>query len=99
MNQKPLSADSAASSDAAEIAGPGGIAMTGGDLTPPQNAGEKLETAMEDRKGEQRMERRQLAGQVEQQNQARNPSATDPDGMPDAVSGDAANHKSDTDSK
>ncbi len=56
-------------------------------LTPPQNAGEKLENAMDERRGEQRMQRRQMEGQVEQQTHSHNPSATDPTGMPDAVTG------------
>lgn len=82
MNRKSINHEAAT-----EIEGPGGINMTGGDLTPHQNAGEKMDNANDERHGEQRMERRQMAGGVEQQTQVRNPSASNPDGMPDAIHG------------
>lgn len=72
---------------ATDIDGPGGIHLTGGDTTPPQNAGATLERATDERKGEQRMEKRQLAGAVEQQTQSHNPSLTNPDGLPNPVQG------------
>jgi hypothetical protein len=70
-----------------EIEGPGGIKMTGGDLTPPQNAGETLATVNKERRDSQKMEERQLAGDVEQQRTSLHPSAADPEGMDEPVQG------------
>lgn len=70
-----------------EIDGPGGIKMTGGDLTPPQNAGKTLATVNKERGDSQRMEERQLAGEVEQQNSALHPSSTNLEGTEEPVQG------------
>lgn len=70
-----------------EIEGPGGIKMTGGDLTPPQNAGETLATVNKERRDSQKMEERQLAGDVGQQRTSLRPSAADPEGMDETVQG------------
>ena len=72
-----------------ELDGPGGLKMTGGDLTPPQDAGETLDEVNKERGGAQRMEERQQAGEVEQQNRALRPSSIDLDGLPEPVQGEA----------
>jgi hypothetical protein len=98
MNSRPASQDAAPTDTAThavpateksahEMDGPAGIRMTGGDLTPHQNAGAVLENATDQRRGEQRMEARQMAGVVQQQTQAHNPSASNPEGLPNPVPG------------
>jgi hypothetical protein len=82
MNEKSITTNSAKQLD-----GPGGLQMTGGDLTPPQNAGETLDALNEQRHAEPRMEQRQQSGAVAQQTLAQKPSATNPEGVPDPIPG------------
>lgn len=73
--------------DKTDIEGPGGIEMTGGDLTPPQNAGALLDQVNDERRGEQQMQRRQMAGGVAEQTTTHSPSTSNLEGVPHPVSG------------
>ena len=75
--------------DKPELDGPGGLKMTGGDLTAPQDAGETLDAVNQERGGAQRMEERQQAGEVQQQNRSLRPSSSGLDGSPEPVQGQA----------
>ena len=76
---------------AQEMPGPAGADVTGGERTSKQDAGARLEDLNDQRKGESRMEKRQLAGAVEAQTQHHRPSAANPEqGVPASVSGDDA---------
>lgn len=72
-----------------EMPAPAGAEVTGGERTLPQNAGARLDDLNDQRHGESRMEKRQMAGGVESQTQHHRPSASAPgEGFPAAVSGD-----------
>lgn len=63
--------------EAHEVAGPGGANMTGGDVTPHQNAGEVADAATHERSEDQKMEERQAAGEVGKQREDLHPAAKD----------------------
>lgn len=73
---------------AGELSGTDGQHVTGGDRTPKQNAGARLDELNDQRHGERRMEGRQMAGVVESQTQVHRPSASEPGGeFPTSVEG------------
>ncbi len=76
---------------AQEMPAPAGADVTGGERTEKQDAGARLDDLNDQRRGEGRMERRQVAGVVESQTQHLRPSAANPEqGSSAPVSGDDA---------
>lgn len=75
-----------------EVAGPGGADLTGGDVTPPQDAEDAAEESTQVRVGEQEMQERQHSGEVAQQTEELHPKAED-------SAGDEAILNSDDDAK
>src|SRR5690606_18718711 len=70
--------------NAGEVAGPGGAEMTGGDVTPAQDAGVASDAVNDTRGNAQRMEERQQAGEVGSQNEDLHPAAQDSSGGNDS---------------
>ena len=74
-----------------EMPQPAGIDVAGGERTPHQDAGAALDASNQERGKSQRMEERQLAGEVGEQTLDHRPAAANPDGgNPPAVPGDEA---------
>lgn len=65
--------------EAAEVAGPGGAAVLGGDLTPAQDAGEAMQENLDQRAAEQEFGRQQQGGEVETQTKDLKPHPAHPD--------------------
>jgi molecular chaperone GrpE len=63
---------------AADMAGPAGADVTGGDVTPPQEADAASERHNRTRTDNEDMEQRQMGGEVETQREDMNPSAAQP---------------------
>lgn len=63
------------SSEANEVAGPGGADLPGGEVTPPQDAAAESEENTETRIGETKMEERQQEGEVEMQRESEPPTS------------------------
>lgn len=75
-----------------EVEGPGGADLTGGDVTPPQDAEVAAEDSAQTRIGDQEMQERQHNGEVAQQTEELHPQAED-------SAGDEAILDSDDDAK
>ena len=80
-----------------EMPQPAGIDVAGGQRTPHQDAGAALDASNQERGKTQRMEERQLAGEVEEQTHDQRPTAANPDGgNPPAIPGDKTEQPEDT---
>lgn len=76
------------SPSAGETAGYAGSDVTGGDLTAPQDADAALDEMLTNRNDEQKMQQRQIKGEVAQQTVDLKPAAAHPEsGMPSNADG------------